>query len=627
MNSTRVSRSLALATASVVACAAPVGSDDQALQRTISGADDRTEVYAQENAWMRSYAEQATAAQIHSSRFETVNGRLHLNVNGDQLGYTRHLCPGEPYAEQQMQANCSGTLIDDDLILTAGHCMEAADACSNFRWVFNNHYVAPGVRHAIEPEDIFSCRSVEVIAHGDLSREEPDFAIVRLDRSAVPRFQPAPVRRVAGPLDRGQHVKVVGFPDGIPAKIDTQGNALDDSCMMPDGARVFCNTCVAADGSLVYCPAPANATRTGYFYASLDVFHGNSGSGVYESDGYTLAGVLIGGGAPGVPSELSDYTPRALPDGGTCNVRTVCSSQDCPTAAVIHAAPALAALCADPSRSPRLCSAGAPRNDRCVNAEPIDVQFGEQQTLSGSTVGAAFDLTAACNTRARNAPDVFYKFTLTAPTVFYADAFTSDFPVVLGLTSGCGPSFINIMCSASACGDDKGQLALKLDPGAYTLHLAGRDAASGRYNLHVQFLPASDATGAIPLSASPPTVPRPVTGRTTGGFALDTSAAANRVQGTCGGAGGDHTYFFSTCPAFRGGTVRAWTTGTTWDTVLYFSQGLSPVAACNDNASASTVTSVLRGDIAPGSGVHAIYVDGNAGQSGPYTMQYSIVPN
>lgn len=633
MNRTRSSRALsargwpiALAAFSFVACAGPFDGGEQSPQRVISGSDDRREVYAEENAWMRSYAEQATAALVHNSFFETVNGRLYLDANGATLGYTQNLCVGEPFAEQPMQASCSGTLIDDDLILTAGHCVAQENACANYRWVFNNHYVAAGVRHAIEPEDIFSCRRIEVISAGDFTRGESDYAIVRLDRSAVPRFQPAPLRRVGGPLDRGQHVKVVGFPDGIPAKIDTQGNAADDLCLLPDGRLIYCNTCVDPYGNTVYCEWP-DATRWNYFVASLDVFHGNSGSGVYESDGYTLAGVLIGGGAPGVPREQADYTPRTLADGGTCNVRTVCSTQDCQTAEAIHVEPILAALCATPSASPRLCGTGAPRNDSCVNAEAIDVQYREQQTLSGSTIGATYERTAACDARARNAPDVFYKFTLAAPSVFYADAFTSDFPVVLGLTSSCGPFLINIMCSASACGDDKGQFALKLDPGTYYLHVAGRSATAGRYNLHVQFLPASDVTGAIPLSAAPPTVPRPVTGRLSGGFSLDTTGALDRVHGACGGAGGDHTYFFSTCPAFRGGTLRAWTTGTTWDTVLHFSQGNSPIAACNDNASASVVTSVLRADIAPGSGVHALYVDGNAGASGAYAMQYAIAPN
>ncbi len=633
MNRTRSARALlsrgwpiALAAFSFVACAGPVESTEPTSQRAISGPDDRSEVYAEENAWMRSYAEQATAALVHRSAFETVDGRLYLNANGTTLGFAHRLCVGEPFAEQPAQASCSGTLIDDDLILTAGHCVAEANACANYHWVFNNHYVAPGVRHVIAPEDIFSCRRIEVMGAGDFTRGEGDYAIIRLDRSAVPRFQPAPVRRVGGPLDRGQHVKVVGFPDGIPAKIDTQGNAADDVCVTADGDPVYCNTCVDAYGQTVYCELP-NLTRWDYFVASLDVFHGNSGSGVYESDGYTLAGVLVGGGVPGLPLEQSDYTSRSLPDGGTCNVRTVCSTQDCQTAEAMHVEPILSVLCANPAASPRLCGTGAPRNDSCANAEPIEVQYREQQTLSGSTIGATYERTAACDTRARNSPDVFYKFTLTAPSVFYADAFTSDFPVVLGLTSSCGPLLINTMCSASACGDDKGQFALKLDPGTYFLHVAGRSATAGRYNLHVQFLPASDATGAIPLSAAPPTVPRPVTGRLNGGFSLSTNGALNRVQGTCGGAGGDHTYFFSTCPAFRGGTLRAWTTGSGWDTVLHFSQGSSPVTACNDNASASVVTSVLRADIAPGSGVHAIYVDGNAGASGTYTMQYSIVPN
>jgi hypothetical protein len=605
-----------LATASLVGCGAPetMGGDTAGHETTeiISGNDDRKEVYAHENAWMRSYAEQATVALIRKDFFlEFVSGgrtySYFLN-NGYTLGEARDLCPNEPFAEQRAVADCSGTLIDDDLVLTAGHCMAATDACANMRFMFNYHYTAAGALHASSPDAVFSCRRIEALSvPASGSDMAPDYAIVRLDRSAVPRFQPAPVRRASTPLDAGQHVKIVGFPDGIPAKIDMEGNVGGDLCAYPTGGYVRCGTTALP--------------RAGYFDASLDVFGSNSGSGVYESDGYTLAGVLRGSPFP------DDYTPRTLPDGTTCNVRTFCTTTDCPTAVAFHARLAIDALCVDPSRSARLCGVGAPVNDRCVDATHIDVQFGRQQTFSGSTAGGTNDFTAPCGSGTSRSPDVFYKFTPTVPTIVYADTYTSDFSAVVYVRAGCALADTRIQCSASSCGIDRGQIATVVQPGqTYYLGVIGRGGTSGRYNLHVQFLPASDRAVAlrpVDVTTAPPVPLR--AGSFSGIVAGDTTGFASRAAGTCGGTGGDHTYYFTTCPDFRGGTVRAWTTGlASWDTVIHSRQGHSPTTGCNDNSSSTVTTSVLRTDAAPGAGLQALYLDGNVGRSGPYSMRYAV---
>ena len=551
-------------------------------QTLISESDDRKEVFEHESAWMRSYAEQATVSLVDAAFFVTNNGIMTM-LDGPSMLESLNLCPGERFAEQRRHSFCSGTLIDDDLVLTAGHCLINEHTCANTRLLFNDHYIAPGVRHSFSAADVFQCEEVVVQQAGDVSLGQPDFAIVRLRTSATPRFQPAPVRRDAGLLDNGQHVKSVGFPDGIPAKIDMEGNVTNNSFL------------------------------SNYFVSSLDGFHGTSGAGVYESDGYTLAGVLFGGIAPhGYTPETIDYHPVALPDGGTCNTATVCSTSQCGTIATLYVRPVLDALCTDPSRSPRLCGTGAPPNDTCTGATSITPMISRQQTFSGFVSAADHTITPPCGARRTITRDVFYSFSVPTPMIFYADAFTSDFPAILFLMrNNCGNPDNILACNAGACALGQGQIALRLDPGTYYLGVGG-NGGTGRYNLHVQFLPSSATATSIR-----PTGSRTLTGTTAG--------LMDYTVGTCGGlGGGDATYYFTTCPDYRGGLMVASTCGrATWNTLLYSRQGNSPTAFCNDNSCG--LQSLLRADrLAPGSGVRALYVDGDFGASGPFSVAVSF---
>ena len=182
----RMSFTLAALAASLCACAPVDDQPRESGQRLISENDDRKEVFEHENAWMRSYAEQATVALADASRVVTSGGVTTL-VDGPALGDALGLCPGERFAEQPVTAFCSGTLIDDDLVLTAGHCVPDAETCARTRFVFNYHYTAPGVRHSITAADVFSCHELVVHQSGDVNRGEPDFAIVRLGVAGYPR--------------------------------------------------------------------------------------------------------------------------------------------------------------------------------------------------------------------------------------------------------------------------------------------------------------------------------------------------------------------------------------------------------------------------------------------------------
>jgi V8-like Glu-specific endopeptidase len=178
-----------------------------------------------------------------------------------------NLCEDEQFGPQPVAASCSGTLIGDDLVLTAGHCVSRSTPCTTFNYVFDYHYDAPGVLAVIDEQDVYSCSRVLLELDSQGSDLTPDFAVVQLDRPVEGGRRPATLRTDA-PLDRGEAVAMIGFGSGLPAKIDA-------------GASVA---------------APPTMERD-FFIVNLDAFEGHSGSGIFDAEN-RLAGILLGGRVP-----------------------------------------------------------------------------------------------------------------------------------------------------------------------------------------------------------------------------------------------------------------------------------------------------------------------------------------
>lgn len=176
--------------------------------------------------------------------------------------FHKPLCAGERFAGQPSASICSGTLIDDDLVLTAGHCAPDRAFVRSFSWVFDYHYVADGVRESIDASDVYA--GAELLVHSEQSSPLLDYAVVQLDRPVVGR-SPADIRRDATALAVGTGVNVLGFGMGLPLKFDAGGTILND-----------------------------HATRLDTFITNSDTFEGNSGAGVFDDAG-VLIGILVTG--------------------------------------------------------------------------------------------------------------------------------------------------------------------------------------------------------------------------------------------------------------------------------------------------------------------------------------------
>ena len=84
----------------------------------------------------------------------TVQGQRVL-LNSYTLGEAQGLCPDELFANQPEPGFCSGVLIDDDLFLTAGHCMDDVGDCANTRVVFRSLYTAQNDLYPTTTQDLY----------------------------------------------------------------------------------------------------------------------------------------------------------------------------------------------------------------------------------------------------------------------------------------------------------------------------------------------------------------------------------------------------------------------------------------------------------------------------------------
>ena len=243
----------------------------------IYGEDDRREVFNHPSEDLRSIARSSIVALIPTSRIDRddATGKYQLRTTSlkaelmvsDELV----LCDDEPFANQPVAASCSGVLISEDLVLTAGHCISEWRPCDSFRYVFNYFLDGPNELAFIGDEDVYSCARVVLESDAPTNALTPDFAIIELDRPIAGAHAPVTIRPAIA-LSNGDPISMIGFGSGLPAKIDS-------------GAFI----------------ADARAAYGDYFVANLDAFGGHSGSATFDEDG-RLAGILLGGRVP-------DYAP------------------------------------------------------------------------------------------------------------------------------------------------------------------------------------------------------------------------------------------------------------------------------------------------------------------------------
>lgn len=207
---------LALATS----CAAGDHSLDERVgsvqQRTISGDDDRTDVYDHNAQMWRDIATNSTAMFVHAGDFDFSNPS-EVGYSNQTLGERYNLCSSERFWFQPAFSGCSASLIGDDLVLTAGHCITEAWSCDAIAVVFNYQMQSESNWPTLTSDDFYRCS--EVIVDRFDHNQEIDYAIFRLDRPVADPLSAVPVAGAVSRVTVGQPLVSVGHPLGLPTKI------------------------------------------------------------------------------------------------------------------------------------------------------------------------------------------------------------------------------------------------------------------------------------------------------------------------------------------------------------------------------------------------------------------------
>lgn len=222
----------------------------------VYGEDNREDVFESKNSIFVELAK-STAAMIKASTLSSRKGEV--EITGKTLA-SRGVCLKERFSKQITAASCSGFLVAENILVTAGHCIKTEDDCKSYKWVFDYK-----VDHAdqgtikVSEEQVYGCSRIIERSLDSVSKN--DFAVIELNRKVLDR-SPLKFRRT-GRINVGDSVLVIGHPTGLPTKI----------------------------------AAGANVRKLSgkYFVSNLDTFAGNSGSAVFNASTSELEGILVRG--------------------------------------------------------------------------------------------------------------------------------------------------------------------------------------------------------------------------------------------------------------------------------------------------------------------------------------------
>jgi S1-C subfamily serine protease len=253
-------------------------SKGEVTSRVIYGTDGRLDLYQVSDDSLKRLADSTVA--LISNKDLSVSGSS-VSIKGSLFGSAYQLCSSEKFREQSTAAFCSGSLVGEDTIITAGHCIENASDCASVNFIFGYAVKSASVLPtSVASHEVYKCKSIikQVLTNGGA-----DFAVIKLDRK-VTNHVPLAIRQSGAP-SVGDELVVIGHPTGLPTKVTTGGKI-------------------------------RSVAHADYLVASVDTYGGNSGSAVFNASSGLIEGILVRG--------ETDFVRQ-----GSCNVSNVCKEDSC----------------------------------------------------------------------------------------------------------------------------------------------------------------------------------------------------------------------------------------------------------------------------------------------------------
>ena len=227
------------------------------LTQAIYGKDEREFIT---KSSVKKFKDLGSSVALIISKDSVTNKWMNSQVHASTLEAYIGLCKDEKHSQLPSLNNCTGFIVGEDLLLSAGHCFQYEEQCLNNFIIFDvTRDRVNNQGYKISKSSIYSCKQILVSS----TESDLDFSLIRLDRKVTNR-NILKLHQAELNFNVSNYVYMIGHPLGLP--------------LMKTSVEVLMNS----EFDTVY-------------KVALDSFLGNSGSPVIHSVSQKVVGILVNG--------------------------------------------------------------------------------------------------------------------------------------------------------------------------------------------------------------------------------------------------------------------------------------------------------------------------------------------